>query len=198
MFQPKRPRADVVERRAETRQHERRIGHGRQGRDHAHFPGGGADQRGQRRRIHLRAHEGVFQIGLGAAAVGVGDHQRVFEHDVVEAGALHRLRHVDVEFAVPGIAVSGERLVPIVDRGGHEPAEVEFLWCHCLLPSAFTEVLRTLIGGALALSGHRLHRDNRAGDREKPSGMPQASTAAFADFALGRPLKKEAVAGRWR
>jgi hypothetical protein len=30
---------------------------------------------------------------------------------------------------------------------------------------------------------------------EKPSGMPQALTAALADFALGTAAKKEAVAG---
>ena len=107
------PAGDVVQRRAEPRQHERRIGQRGHRRDDAQPRGRRRDQRGERRRIVLRHLQRVLQRGLGAVAIGLGHHQRVLDHDVVEAGALQRLRHVDVEPAVPGRSAGRQRAGPI-------------------------------------------------------------------------------------
>ena len=61
--------ADVIERRAQPRQHKRRIGHGRHGRDDAEMLRIGADQGSHRCGIRLRAHDRMLQIGLRAVAI---------------------------------------------------------------------------------------------------------------------------------
>ena len=52
-----------------------------------------------------------FSVALGVTSVGLGDHQGVFENDVIETGALHRLRHFDEELAVPVAGALGHRVV---------------------------------------------------------------------------------------
>ena len=73
----------------------------------------------------------VLEIVFRAAAVSFRDHQCVFEHDVVEAGALHRLGHIDEELAVPGSpSRRGKRVKPLVGSKVREPGEMKFAVGH--------------------------------------------------------------------
>jgi hypothetical protein len=121
---------DVVERRAETRQHEGRIRQRRQGGDDAEPRGSRADQGGERRRVVLGNLQRMLQGGFRAVAIRLGHHQGVRDHDIVETGPLQRLCHIDVEPAVPVRTAGGKRMVPLARREVHEPTQMQPLARH--------------------------------------------------------------------
>jgi hypothetical protein len=97
----------AVHRGTQPRQQKGRIGQRRHRRDHAEMPRRHAHGDRQRHRVMLRHHHAAAQPQLARAAIGLGHHQLVLDHDVIEAGALQRLRHLDIETGHPRAARPG-------------------------------------------------------------------------------------------
>ena len=84
----------------------------------------------------LRHVDRVLEIRRRAAGVDVGYHQRILEHDVVEASALQSLRHFNVELAVPRITARRRQwLAPLVDREIAEPCQMKLFLGHDMILS---------------------------------------------------------------
>ena len=81
-------------------------------------------------RGHVAGPDGVLQVRFGGPAVRIGDHQGVFDHDVVEAGSFHRFRHVDVEIAIQLTAARCSWRVPFIGGEVHEPGKMEWFCTH--------------------------------------------------------------------
>ena len=67
----------------------------------------------------------IFEGRLRSAAIGLGHHQRVLEHDVIEAGPFQRQRKFDVELPVPRGTAVGERRVPCPRSEIGKPSQME-------------------------------------------------------------------------
>ena len=120
-----------VQRRHQPRQQIGRVERGRDGRHDAEMPRRLRQQRHQRQRIVLRRPERALQVELGRAAVIVRHEQRILQQEEIEAGALQRLRQLDLQVWLRPVARAGAApwLLPAMDAEAvaEKPAEMEGL-----------------------------------------------------------------------
>ena len=93
----------LVERRHEPGQQVGMVGVGAEGGDDADARRHLRHQGGDDRRVLPRHGDSLLQVDLGRAAEALADIRRVFEQDIVEAGALEAAGHVEEELGLlPG------------------------------------------------------------------------------------------------
>ena len=132
------PGRDLVERGDEAGQQIGVIGICAESRNDADARGDLGHQRRHHRGILARHRQAVLQVDLVGAAEAFADIGRVFQQDIVEAGAFEAARQIEEKLRLlPGGAdMAGPRLAPGLDaRSLQEPGEMKRLARHWCSPS---------------------------------------------------------------